>query len=219
MAKQLYSTKPPARRCSAVRASSPARSSPPSAQRAATSILDKKFGSPTITKDGVTVAKEIDLEIPTRTWAPRWSRKSPQDIDVAGDGTTTATVLAESHLSRGLKNVTAGANPIASSAASRRPSDAIVATARRDQHASRTPKEIARSRPFRQLGRRRSASIIADAMDKVGKDGTITVEEAKVDRDHARRRRRHAVRQGLPLPLLRDRSRLAWKRAREPATS
>ena len=144
-------------------------------------VLDKKFGSPTITKDGVTVAKEIELEDPYENMGAQLVNEvASKTSDTAGDGTTTATVLAEAIYKEGLKNVTAGANPTSL----KRGIDKAVEAARRRarphlQEGQATANEIARSRPFPPTGTTTIGNIIADAMDKVGKDGTITVEEAK----------------------------------------
>ena len=143
-------------------------------------ILDKKFGSPTITKDGVSVAKEIELEDPMKTWAPSSSARFPaRPRDIAGDGTTTATVLAEAIYKEGLRNVTAGANPISLQRGIMKATEAIVAELKKLSKTVSDAKEIAQvASDLRQLGQE-IGNIIAEAMDKVGKDGTITVEEAK----------------------------------------
>jgi chaperonin GroEL len=142
-------------------------------------ILDKKFGSPTITKDGVTVAKEIELSDPFENMGAQMVREvASKTSDVAGDGTTTATLLAEAIYREGLKNVTAGANPMSLKRGidkAARPSSRASPRARRSRSTPRSP----RSPPSPPTATPTIGKIIADAMDKVGKDGTITVEEAK----------------------------------------
>ncbi len=143
-------------------------------------ILDKKFGSPTVTKDGVTVAKEIELKDPFENMGAQMVREvASKTSDVAGDGTTTATVLAEAIYREGLKNVTAGANPMSL----KRGIDAAVAVCTEElKKMSKKVKdaaEIAQVATISANGDTAIGQIIADAMDKVGKDGTITVEEAK----------------------------------------
>ena len=143
-------------------------------------ILDKKFGSPTITKDGVTVAKEIELEDPYENMGAQLVREvASKTSDIAGDGTTTATVLAEAIYKEGLRNVTAGANPTSLSAASPRrlPPSPRNSPAFPKKVSDRT--EIAQVATVSANWDTNIGEIIADAMDKVGKDGTITVEEAK----------------------------------------
>ncbi|MCH2063396.1 MAG: chaperonin GroEL [Roseibacillus sp.] len=143
-------------------------------------ILDKKFGSPTITKDGVSVAKEIELEDPYENMGAQLIREvSSKTSDVAGDGTTTATVLAEAVYKEGLRNVTAGANPISLQRGILKASEAIV------NKLAEISKEVSDSDQIAQVATvsanwdQEIGNIIAEAMDKVGKDGTITVEEAK----------------------------------------
>ena len=143
-------------------------------------ILDKKFGSPTITKDGVTVAKEIELECPYENMGAQLIREvSSKTSDIAGDGTTTATVLAESIYKEGLRNVTAGANPIYLQRGILKASEALVAELGRISKKVNNTKEIAQVATVSANWDTEIGNIIAEAMDKVGKDGTITVEEAK----------------------------------------
>jgi chaperonin GroEL len=143
-------------------------------------ILDKKFGSPTITKDGVTVAKEIELECPYENMGAQLIREvSSKTSDIAGDGTTTATVLAESIYKEGLRNVTAGANPIYLQRGILKASEALVAELGKISKKVNNTKEIAQVATVSANWDTEIGNIIADAMDKVGKDGTITVEEAK----------------------------------------
>jgi len=143
-------------------------------------ILDKKFGSPTITKDGVTVAKEIELECPYENMGAQLVREvASKTSDIAGDGTTTATVLAESIYKEGLKNVTAGANPTSLQRGINKAVEAIVAELARISKKVKDRTEIAQVATVSANWDVTIGEIIADAMDKVGKDGTITVEEAK----------------------------------------
>ena len=143
-------------------------------------ILDKKFGSPTITKDGVTVAKEIELEDPYENMGAQLVREvASKTSDIAGDGTTTATVLAESIYKEGLRNVTAGANPTSLQRGINKAVEAIVAELKKISKKVSDRTEIAQVATVSANWDRTIGEIIADAMDKVGKDGTITVEEAK----------------------------------------
>jgi len=143
-------------------------------------ILDKKFGSPTITKDGVTVAKEIELEDPYENMGAQLVREvASKTSDIAGDGTTTATVLAEAIFKEGLKNVTAGANPTSLQRGINKAVEALVAEIARISKKVKDRTEIAQVATVSANWDSTIGEIIADAMDKVGKDGTITVEEAK----------------------------------------
>src|ERR1041384_6297847 len=143
-------------------------------------VLDKKYGSPSVTKDGVTVAKEIELADPYENMGAQMVREvASKTSDAAGDGTTTATVLAEAIFREGLKNVTAGASPISLQRGIQKAVDAAV-----DQ-LSKIAKKVKDKEEIKQVATVSAnwddtiGEIIADAMDKVGKDGTITVEEAK----------------------------------------
>jgi chaperonin GroEL len=143
-------------------------------------ILDKKFGSPTITKDGVTVAKEIELEDPYENMGAQLVREvASKTSDIAGDGTTTATVLAEAIYKEGLKNVTAGANPTSLQRGINKAVEALVGEIARISKKVKDRTEIAQVATVSANWDTTIGEIIADAMDKVGKDGTITVEEAK----------------------------------------
>src|SRR6201981_2041445 len=143
-------------------------------------ILDKKFGSPTITKDGVTVAKEIELEDPYENMGAQLVREvASKTSDVAGDGTTTPTVLAESIFREGLRNVTAGANPTSLQRGIGKAVEAVVAELAKISKKVSDRTEIAQVATVSANWDKTIGEIIADAMDKVGKDGTITVEEAK----------------------------------------
>jgi chaperonin GroEL len=142
-------------------------------------VLDKKFGSPTITKDGVSVAKEIDLKDPVENLGARMVREvASKTSDIAGDGTTTATVLAQAIIREGSKNVAAGANPMALKRGIDKAVDAVVAELR---NLSRpvSGNMVAQVGIISANSDQTIGTIIAEAMDKVGKDGVITVEEAK----------------------------------------
>ncbi len=143
-------------------------------------VLDKKFGSPTVTKDGVTVAKEIELEDPFENMGAQMVREvASKTSDIAGDGTTTATVLAEAIYREGLKNVTAGANPMSLKRGIEKAIESAVATLESMSKKVKDSHEIEQVATISANGDTTIGEIIADAMDKVGKDGTITVEEAK----------------------------------------
>ena len=143
-------------------------------------VLDKKFGSPTVTKDGVTVAKEIELEDPYENMGAQMVKEvASKTSDVAGDGTTTATVLAQSIFHQGLRNVTAGANPMDL----KRGIDKAVISAVNLVHDMSKPvagrSDIAQVATTSANNDKAIGELIADAMEKVGKDGVITVEEAR----------------------------------------
>src|SRR5438445_3412801 len=143
-------------------------------------VLDKKFGSPTVTKDGVTVAKEIELEDPYENMGAQMVREvASKTSDAAGDGTTTATVLAEAIYREGLKFVTSGANPIGIQRGIQKAVDAAVAQLDKIAKKVKDKEEIKQVATVSANWDTQIGEIIADAMDKVGKDGTITVEEAK----------------------------------------
>jgi len=143
-------------------------------------ILEKKFGSPTITKDGVTVAKEIELEDPVEDLGAKMVKEvATKTSDAAGDGTTTATVLAQSIFTEGLKSVTAGVNPMALKRGIDKAVDAIVADLHKISVDTSGKKEIAQVASISANSDMEIGNLIADAMEKVGKDGVITVEEAK----------------------------------------
>jgi len=143
-------------------------------------VLDKKWGSPTVTKDGVTVAKEIELEDKYENMGAQMVREvASKTSDVAGDGTTTATVLAEAVYRQGLKNVTAGANPIQIQRGILQAVDDVVDSLAKQSRKVKDRTEIAQVATISANGDTDIGEIIADAMDKVGKDGVITVEEAK----------------------------------------
>ncbi len=145
-------------------------------------VLDKKFGSPTITKDGVTVAKEIELEDPFENMGAEMVKEvASKTSDTAGDGTTTATVLAEAIYREGLKTVTSGANPMALQRGINKAVETVVESLRKlaKQLNLKNKDEIAQVATIAANGDTDIGQRIADAMEKVGKDGVITVEEAK----------------------------------------
>ncbi len=143
-------------------------------------ILDKKFGSPTVTKDGVTVAKEIELEDNFENMGAQMVREvASKTSDVAGDGTTTATVLAQAIYAEGLKNVTAGANPMAIKRGIEKAVLLAVDNIKKLSKPVPGKTEIAQVGAISSNNDKLIGELIADAMDKVGKDGVITVEEAK----------------------------------------
>jgi len=143
-------------------------------------VIDKKFGSPTITKDGVTVAKEIELANPYQNIGAQLVREvASKTSDIAGDGTTTATVLAEAIYREGLKHVTAGANPISLQRGIQKAVDAATEQLAKIAKKVKDKEEIKQVATVSANWDTAIGDIIAEAMDKVGKDGTITVEEAK----------------------------------------
>jgi len=143
-------------------------------------VIDKKFGSPTVTKDGVTVAKEVELSDPIENMGAQMVKEvATKTSDLAGDGTTTATVLAQAIFREGLKNVTAGANPMELKRGIDRAVEAIVEQLRVMSVPSAGKKEIAQVGSISANNDKEIGNLIADAMEKVGKDGVITVEEAK----------------------------------------
>jgi len=143
-------------------------------------VIDKKFGSPTITKDGVTVAKEIDLEDPFENMGAQMVKEvAEKTSDIAGDGTTTATILAEAIYREGLKNVTAGANPMALKRGIDKAVEKVVDELKKLSVPIKDKKEVAQVASIAANCDVAIGELIAEAMDKVGKDGVITVEEAK----------------------------------------
>ena len=143
-------------------------------------VIDKKFGSPTITKDGVTVAKEIELSNPYQNIGAQLVREvASKTSDIAGDGTTTATVLAEAIYREGLKHVTAGANPVSLQRGIQKAVEAAAEQLAKIAKKVKDKEEIKQVATVSANWDGTTGEIIADAMDKVGKDGTITVEEAK----------------------------------------
>src|SRR5581483_9909894 len=142
-------------------------------------VLDKKFAAPTITNDGVTIAKEIELEDPYENMGAQLLKEvATKTNDVAGDGTTTATVLAQAMINEGLRNVAAGANPMVLKNGIQKAVDSVVSEIKTHSKQITTKEETAQvatiSAADAEVGR-----LIADVMEKVGKDGVITVEESK----------------------------------------
>jgi chaperonin GroEL len=143
-------------------------------------VIAKKFGSPTITKDGVTVAKEIELPDAARNLGAQMIKEvATKTSDVAGDGTTTATVLAQAIFREGLKNVTAGANPMGLKRGIEQAVDMVVEELKHMSKATKDKTEIAQVATIAANNDKTIGTLIAEAMEKVGKDGVITVEEAK----------------------------------------
>src|SRR5271155_2346085 len=143
-------------------------------------VIDKKFGSPTVTKDGVTVAKEIELSDPLENMGAQMVKEvATKTSDNAGDGTTTATVLAQAIFREGLKNVTAGINPMALKRGIDKAVVEIVAQLKKISVPTAGKKEIAQVGTISANNDSEIGNLIAEAMEKVGKDGVITVEEAK----------------------------------------
>ncbi len=143
-------------------------------------ILDKKFGAPTITKDGVTVAKEIELKNPYENMGAQLVREvASKTSDTAGDGTTTATVLAQAIYREGVKNITAGANPMEIKRGIDRAVEAVVQELKKLSKPCQTKTEISQVGTISANNDKTIGDLIAEAMEKVGKDGVITVEEAK----------------------------------------
>lgn len=143
-------------------------------------ILDKKYGAPTITKDGVTVAKEIELKDPWQNMGAQLVREvASKTSDVAGDGTTTATVLAHAIYREGMKNVVAGANPMDIKRGIEKAVETVIAELKKLSKNVQDKKEIAQVGTISANNDPSIGELIAEAMDKVGKDGVITVEEAK----------------------------------------
>ena len=143
-------------------------------------VIDKKFGSPTITKDGVTVAKEIELKDHFENMGAQMLKEvASKTSDIAGDGTTTATVLAQAIFRAGLKNVTAGANPTALQRGIERAVEKVVLELQKMSKSTKDKKEIAQVATIAANNDATVGSLIAEAMEKVGKDGVVTVEEAK----------------------------------------
>ncbi|PYM84673.1 MAG: chaperonin GroEL [Candidatus Rokuibacteriota bacterium] len=143
-------------------------------------VIDKKFGSPTITKDGVTVAKEIELKDPYEDMGAQMLKEvASKTSDIAGDGTTTATVLAQAIFREGLKNVTAGANPMGLKRGIEAAVEAVTEELKKLSKSTKDKKEIAQVATIASNNDKTIGNLIAEAMEKVGKDGVITVEESK----------------------------------------
>src|SRR5919112_372485 len=143
-------------------------------------VLGKKFGSPTITKDGVTVAKEIDLKDNYENIGAQMVREvATRTNDTAGDGTTTATVLAQAIFREGVKNVAAGANPMALQRGIQRATEAAVEDLEQQSKKGKSKKDLANVASVSANNDREIGELIAEAMERVGKDGVVTVEESK----------------------------------------
>jgi chaperonin GroEL len=143
-------------------------------------VIDRKFGAPTVTKDGVTVAKEVELSDPIENMGAQMVKEvATKTSDLAGDGTTTATVLAQAIFREGLKNVTAGANPMAIKRGIEKAVEQVVSELKKISTPTKGKKEIAQVGTISANNDEEIGNLIADAMDKVGKDGVITVEEAR----------------------------------------
>jgi chaperonin GroEL len=148
--------------------------------RGRTVVLEKKWGAPTVTNDGVTIAKEIDLEDSYENMGAQMVKEvATKTSDVAGDGTTTATILAQAILREGLKNVVAGANPMELKRGIERAVDEVVSEIRKISKPVKVSKEIAQVGAISAHGDETIGGLLADAMDKVGREGVITVDEAK----------------------------------------
>jgi chaperonin GroEL len=143
-------------------------------------VIDKKYGRPTVTKDGVTVAKEIDLKDGFENMGAQMLKEvAAKTSDVAGDGTTTATVLAQAILKEGLRNVTAGANPMALQRGIERAVESVVNELRKLSTSTKDKQEIAQVARIAANNDKAVGDLLSEAMEKVGKDGVITVEESK----------------------------------------
>ena len=143
-------------------------------------VLDKKFGAPLVTNDGVTIAKDIELEDAFENMGAQMVKEvATKTNDVAGDGTTTATLLAESIYREGLKNLTAGANAMALKSGIDKATGAVVASIAKQAKKVKTADEITQVATISANGDEEIGKMISDAMEKVGKDGVITIEESK----------------------------------------
>src|SRR3989304_6180359 len=143
-------------------------------------VLDKKFGAPTVTKDGVTVAKEIELSDPVENMGAQMVKEvASKTSDVAGDGTTTATGLAQAIFREGLENVTARAHPLGPKRGIEKAVAAVVEDLKRLSKSTKDKKEISQVATIASNNDKTIGTLIAEAMEKVGKDGVITVEESK----------------------------------------
>jgi chaperonin GroEL len=148
-------------------------------------VLDKKFGAPTVTNDGVTIAKEIELEDPFENMGAQLLKEvATKTNDIAGDGTTTATVLAYSMIKEGLKSVAAGINPMEIKRGISKAVDVAVGDIKKGAKEIKEKEEIAQVAAISANNDMEIGNLIADAMEKVGKDGVITVEESKSMETH-----------------------------------
>jgi chaperonin GroEL len=143
-------------------------------------VLDKKYGSPVITNDGVTIAREIELEEPYENMGAQMLKEvATKTADVAGDGTTTAIVLAQSMVAQGLRNVTAGANPLHLKRGIEKAVDVTIAELKKLSRDVKGREEIAQVATVSSNNDTEIGELLADAMERVGRDGVITIEEAK----------------------------------------
>src|SRR4026208_839905 len=143
-------------------------------------VLDRSYGAPTITKDGVSVAKEIELKDKYEDMGAQMLKEvASKTSDIAGDGTTTATVLAQAIFREGLKNVTAGANPMGLKRGIEAAVEAVTDELKKLSKSTKDKKEIAQVATIASNNDKTIGNLIAEAMEKVGKDGVITVEESK----------------------------------------
>jgi chaperonin GroEL len=180
-------------------------------------VLDKSYGSPTITKDGVSVAKEIELSDKFENMGAQMVKEvASKTSDIAGDGTTTATVLAQAIIREGMKAVAAGMNPMDLKRGMDKAVQAAVAELKNISKPCATSKEIAQVGAISANSDENIGELIAKAMDKVGKEGVITVEEGLGPGQRARRRRGHAVRPRLPVAVLHQQPAVDVGRARRP---
>ena len=180
-------------------------------------VLERSFGAPTVTKDGVSVAKEIELKDKFENMGAQMVKEvASKTSDVAGDGTTTATVLAQAIVREGMKYVAAGMNPMDLKRGIDKAVTAVVEELKKIASRARPARKSPRSARSRPTPTTSIGKIIAEAMDKVGKEGVITVEDGKSPRQRARRRRRHAVRPRLPVAVLHQQPGQAGRAAREP---
>ena len=164
-------------------------------------VLDKKFGAPNIVNDGVSIAREIELKDPFENMGAQLVKEvATKTNDVAGDGTTTATLLAQSMIHEGMRNVAAGANPMVLKKGIEQAVEVLVGEIKKKAVKVEGKEAIANvasiSSADKTIGK-----LIADAMDKVGNDGVITVEDSKTHGNRPESRRRHAVRPRLPQPV------------------